>query len=170
MIVYIVWKTQSNDEDLLYILGIYTKMSTALKNCNKYNKDIVTKKADILTSDNGLISNFSTVPDENTYYCTKHVTDDDDCELFFLTIFENGGHGSYFREFSIYTSPYIDGLIEIATDRFSAEHNRDADCKNCIKGKCKKKFIRSLKKNNNSQIDCNGHAYFSFEISSALID
>ena len=60
MKVYIVWKTKYDATEESYILGIYKKLSVALKKCNNFNKTFITKKENIITGNDGLLGNFST--------------------------------------------------------------------------------------------------------------
>ena len=81
-----------------------------------------------------------------------------------MQIHETGGGGSYHGECWIHASIEKKFLIDIATDYFSNEHNRDNECEDCIKNKCRKKLIRNLKKDNCANFDCTDYADASIVI------
>lgn len=167
MRIYIVWKTDYSGDADTHILGIYKKNQTALTKCYDYNEnnDNEEKNAPISkVGSDGLLGEFSGINNNDVCFCSRINVDDNVTRLYFIKINEDGGGGSYHNYNWIYVCTDMEEVIECALDYFSNEHNRDDDCEDCIKDKCKKQFINDLKKKHSAGIDCTDYDGASIEI------
>lgn len=158
MKVYVVWKTIYDEAENSYVLGVYKKLSMALKKCNNLNKGFITRKEDIETRDDEFIGSFSTIgSDDNMCYCAKIKVNNDTNKVYFMNINESSGGESYHGECSIHASRKKNRLIDIAKDYFSNEHDRN--CEDCAENsnRCRKKLIRNLKNHDRANIECTNY-------------
>jgi hypothetical protein len=186
MNIYIVWKKICDNEVKSHILGIYKDRNSALKKCDEFNKNIIEdedtditvsegelhneseetdtnedEETNIIVSNDGLLGKYSLIGNwDNLCYCTQLEVDDEASEVYLIKITEDGGGGSWHRDYLIYASTDEDDLINIAENYFSTEHNLKNDCRYCINNQCKGKFIRDLKEQKRTGIDdCGSYSY-----------
>lgn len=123
------------------------------------NNDNISIKKEIECKDKNLnkenkieFSRYESSEMKSEVFCFKQDTD----KLYCLTICEDGGGGSYSRDYYLFFFINYKDAISEAIDWFENEHDYENDCPRCKKNKnikrCKSKFVKTLKKDNGAEI------------------
>lgn len=103
-------------------------------------------------SENNMVAEFSDYSSKIVSGCVKYYIQDETKILYFLHIHETDGGQCYSSTHWLYVSEDKSEILDIASDYFNEEHNRENDCKDCLIDNCEKKFRINIEKDNRSDI------------------
>lgn len=155
MLTYILWNKRCGQEAKNHILHIGKNRERALAQADDQ---------EVLSDDDGLICEFSSIGCDDYAYCTQIDLSDDTKELYFLKINESGGGGSYHSQIWLYVTETQEEIIDIAEAYFDNEHNRDSECDECKNDSCRQNWIQELKETGITAIECTTYEGASFEM------